>query len=121
GRRSARIRSTRQRPSPCDQAYLTVPRALRPPGLRLDYHGGKAWAATLEPRTMTRGSVAVLLVSLLFLAEPETVAAEWAVKPGAGAGCALESSPESLPDGYQTTTARLRVDGKTVTVSSPST
>jgi len=62
----------------------------------------------------------VWLISILLLAEPATVAAEWTVKRGASAGCALESSPESLPDGYQTTTAYLRVDGKSVTVSSPS-
>ena len=60
------------------------------------------------------------LLSILLLAEPATVAAEWAVKRGGGAGCALESTPQSLPDGYQNTTPYLRVDGKTVTVSSPS-
>src|SRR5262245_41838175 len=69
---------------------------------------------------MRRGRLAVWLISILLLAEPATVAAEWTVKRGAGAGCALESSPESLPDGYQSTTAYLRVDVKTVTVSSPS-
>jgi hypothetical protein len=42
------------------------------------------------------------------------------VKSGDGSGCILESSPESLTDGYQTTTARIRVDGKSVSVSSPS-
>lgn len=67
-----------------------------------------------------RRSPAVLLLAILLLSEPSAVAAEWTVQPGSGAGCALESSPESLPDGYQNTTARLRVDGKTVSVSSPS-
>jgi hypothetical protein len=64
--------------------------------------------------------ISVVLVSILFAAEPASLAAEWAVKPVAGSGCVLESSPESLPDGYQTTTARLRVDARTVSVSSPS-
>jgi hypothetical protein len=64
--------------------------------------------------------IAVVVLSVLLLAGP--AGAEWAVKPGAGGGtgCVLESTPESLTDGYQTTTARIRVDGKTVTVSSPS-
>ena len=61
------------------------------------------------------------LVAILLMADPARVAAEWTVKPDVGAGCFLESSPESLSDGYQTTTARIRVDGKTVSVSSPST
>jgi hypothetical protein len=64
-------------------------------------------------------AMAVVVASVLLLAAGPA-AAEWAVKPAAGGSCVLESSPESLPDGYQTTTARIRVDGKTVTVSSPS-
>ena len=67
-----------------------------------------------------RGAIPAVLVLLLSLTEPTPLAAEWAVRPAAGGGCALESSPESLPDGYQTITARIRVDGKTVSVSSPS-
>jgi hypothetical protein len=68
---------------------------------------------------MRRGTSAAL-VSIMLSAEPTAGAAEWAAKPAAGAGCVLESSPESLPDGYQTTTARIRVDGKTVSILSPS-
>lgn len=60
------------------------------------------------------------LVAILLMLDPVRVAAEWTVKSGDGSGCILESSPESLNDGYQTTTARIRVDGKTVSVSSPS-
>jgi hypothetical protein len=52
--------------------------------------------------------------------QPARAVAEWLVKQGNGSGCVLESSPESLSDGYQTTSARIRVDGKTVSVSSPS-
>jgi hypothetical protein len=61
-----------------------------------------------------------VLVSILLVTQPARVAAEWVVTRGNGAGCVLESSPESLSDGYQTTTARVRVDGKTVSVLSPS-
>ena len=60
------------------------------------------------------------LVAILLMVGPVRVAADWTVKSGDGSGCILESSPESLTDGYQTTTARIRVDGKTVSVSSPS-
>ena len=67
----------------------------------------------------TTATLAVL-VAILLMVVPVRVAADWTVKSGDGSGCILESSPESLPDGYQTTTARIRVDGKTVSVSSPS-
>jgi hypothetical protein len=67
-----------------------------------------------------RGAIPAILMLILSLTEPGALAAEWLVRPAPGGGCALESSPESLPDGYQTTTARVRVDGKTVSVSSPS-
>jgi hypothetical protein len=67
-----------------------------------------------------RGAIPAVLVLILSLTEPMALAAEWAVRPVTGGGCALESSPESVPDGYQTTTARIRVDGTTVAVSSPS-
>ena len=63
-------------------------------------------------------SVAATVVMLL-VAGP--AAAEWAMKPAAsGSGGAVESTPESISDGYQTTRVRIRVDGKAVTVSSPS-
>ena len=67
----------------------------------------------------TTATLAVL-VAILLMVVPVRVAADWTVKSGDGSGCILESSPESLSDGYQTTTARIRVDGKTVSVSSPS-
>jgi hypothetical protein len=67
-----------------------------------------------------RQRISAALVSIALLALPVAVAAEWAVKKAAGAECLLESSPESLPDGYQTTTARIRIDGKGVSVVSPS-
>lgn len=67
----------------------------------------------------TTATLAVL-VAILLMVVPVRVAADWTVKSGDGSGCILESSPESLTDGYQTTTARIRIDGKTVSVSSPS-
>jgi len=65
-----------------------------------------------------RVSILGALAWVVLAADPG--AAEWAAKPGPAGACALEASPVSLSDGYQTTTARLRVDGKTVSVSSPS-
>lgn len=67
----------------------------------------------------TTATLAVL-VAILLTVVPVRVAADWTVKSGDGSGCILESSPESLSDGYQTTTVRIRVDAKTVSVSSPS-
>lgn len=67
----------------------------------------------------TTATLAVL-VAILLMVVPVRVAADWTVKSGDGSGCILESSSESLSDGYQTTTALIRVDGKTVSVSSPS-
>lgn len=69
---------------------------------------------------MLATAIPVLLVSILLLGEPTRASAEWKVTPSVSSGCVLESSPESLTDGYQTTTARIRVDDKTVSVSSPS-
>ena len=69
---------------------------------------------------MRTTAIPAVLVSILLVAEPAPVSAEWTVKPSVGSGCVLESSPESLTDGYQTTIARIRVDGKMVSVSSPS-
>jgi hypothetical protein len=63
-------------------------------------------------------AIATLMVAPL--AAAPTVAAEWAVTAGADSTCILEASPESMSDGYQTTTARVRVDGKRVSVASPS-
>ena len=69
---------------------------------------------------MRNTATLAVLVAILLLLVPVRVAADWTVKQGDGSGCILESSPESLTDGYQTTSARIRVDGKTVSVSSPS-
>jgi len=72
-------------------------------------------------RPIMRGAISVVLVAVLLLvADPAALGAEWVVKPGSGTACVLESSPESLPDGYQTTTARVRVDAKAILVSSAS-
>jgi len=65
-------------------------------------------------------TILAALVVILLMMGSVRAAAEWTAKSGDGSGCMLESSPESLNDGYQTTTARIRVDGKMVSVSSPS-
>jgi len=67
-----------------------------------------------------RSATWAVLVGLLLATAPPALAAEWTLKPEAGVGCVLESPPASLSDGYQTTSVRIRVDGKTVSVSSPS-
>jgi hypothetical protein len=69
-----------------------------------------------------RNAISATLVSIVLMSSPPTVGAEWTVTatPAPGSGCILESSPEALSDGYQTTVARIRIDGKTVTVSSKS-
>jgi len=72
----------------------------------------------VRPRIFLR--VPALLGAIFLMTAPARVAAEWTVKPVDAGGCVLESSPESLSDGYQTTTALIRIDGKTVSVSSPS-
>ena len=59
-----------------------------------------------------------MMAALLLGASPAMVGAEWTLK--SGKNCVLESSPASLSDGYQTTTARVSVDAKSVLVSSPS-
>jgi hypothetical protein len=67
-----------------------------------------------------RTRISAALVSVLLVSSPLVVGAEWMVTPAPGSGCILESSPEAIPDGYQTTSARIRVDGKTVSVISKS-
>ena len=73
-----------------------------------------------EVRSRRLLRIPAVLGAIFLMTAPARVAAEWTVKPVDGGGCVLESSPESLSDGYQTTTASIRVDGKTVSVSSPS-
>ena len=65
-----------------------------------------------------RPPIPAVIAALLVAASPSAVAAEWTLK--SGTRCVLESAPASLSDGYQTTTARVSVDAKTVSVSSPS-
>ena len=60
------------------------------------------------------------MVGMGLLAAGPGAAAEWTAAPVPGAGCVLEATAESVTDGYQNTTARLRVDAKAVTVTSPS-
>jgi hypothetical protein len=67
-----------------------------------------------------RGAISAALVSVLLVADPAVLGAEWVAKPGSGSACVLESSPASLPDGYQTTSARVRVGAKTISISSAS-
>lgn len=66
-----------------------------------------------------RRTIFTAIMSVALAAQP-AAATDWVLKPGAAGGCALESSAESVPDGYQATTARIRIDGKTVSVVSPS-
>jgi hypothetical protein len=65
-------------------------------------------------------AITAILASMVLIWGPVAAAGEWSVKPEPGKGCILESSPASLTDGYQNTTARIRVDGKTIWVFSPS-
>ena len=67
-----------------------------------------------------KNRISAALVSGLLVSSPLVVGAEWMVAPAPGSGCILESSPEALSDGYQTTSASIRVDGKMVSVSSKS-
>jgi hypothetical protein len=71
--------------------------------------------------------VAIVLLALaLSLTETGVArAADWTVKTvaradGPGVGCMLESSRQSLPDGYQKTTAYISVTPRSVTVISVS-
>jgi hypothetical protein len=66
-----------------------------------------------------RRTISGTILSVALLAQAAG-ATDWVVKPGAAGGCALESSAEPVPDGYQATTARIRFDGKTVSIVSPS-
>jgi hypothetical protein len=69
---------------------------------------------------VTRGVV----LALMLLGGP-AAAAEWSVKTvprtdGPGTRCVLESTRQSLPDGYQDTTAYVTVDSRSVAVTSGS-
>jgi len=69
---------------------------------------------------VTRGVV----LALMLLGGP-AAAAEWSVKTvprtdGPGTRCVLESTRQSLPDGYQDTTAYVTIDSRSVAVTSGS-
>jgi len=79
----------------------------------------------LRLRRIARGIV-VGVTPALVLGMTGVSAADWTLKrvprtDGSGTRCVLESSRESLPDGYQTTTAVVTVDQRAVAVTSPST
>lgn len=75
---------------------------------------------TERSRSLRTVAIPAVIVSILLVTQPARVAAEWVATRGNDSGCVLESSPESLSDGYQTTTARIRVDDTKVSISSPS-
>jgi hypothetical protein len=72
----------------------------------------------LDARDLVRAGVLVLVA----LGGP-AAAEEWSVKSvtrtdGSGTRCVLESTRQSLPDGYQTTTAYVTVDARSIAVTS---
>ena len=69
--------------------------------------------------TSTANLISTACTVIALTAAPAAAVTEWTLAPS-GTGCAIESSPESVEDGYQTTTARIRVDRKALLVSSPS-
>jgi hypothetical protein len=65
--------------------------------------------------------VGAAVCALVALAGP-TAAEEWSVKrvartDGSGPRCVIESTRQSLPDGYQTTTASLTIDARSISVT----
>jgi hypothetical protein len=76
-------------------------------------------------RRIGRG-IAVGVVPALVLGMAGVSTADWTLKrvpraDGSGTRCVLESSRESLSDGYQATTALVTIDQRAVAVTSPST
>jgi hypothetical protein len=76
-----------------------------------------------SPRVSGYRLVLPAVLALLALGGP--AAAEWAVKTvprtdGPGNRCVLESTRQELPDGYQTTTAYVTIDARSVAVTSGS-
>jgi hypothetical protein len=71
-----------------------------------------------------RGLAGAALLACMALGGPPA-AADWAVRTvprtdGPGTRCVVESARETLSDGYQTTTAHIVVDGRSVAVTSAS-
>ena len=69
--------------------------------------------------------VRVAVLALVLLHALAATADEWSVKTvprtdGPGTRCVIESSRQSLPDGYQDTTAYVTVDSRSVVVTSGS-
>lgn len=77
-----------------------------------------------SPRVSGYRVVRAAVLALLALAEP-VAAEEWSLKTvprtdGPGTRYVLESTRQSLSDGYQDTTAHVTVDGRSVAVTSGS-
>jgi hypothetical protein len=75
------------------------------------------------PGLFVRSGIRVAVLALLVSGGP--AAAEWSVKSvprmdGPGTRCVVESVRETLPDGYQETTAYVTVDARSVAVTSAS-
>src|SRR5262245_63040958 len=74
-----------------------------------------------RPRISTGRIVRAAVCALVALAGP-VVAEDWSVKTvartdGSGNRCVIESSRQSLPDGYQTTTAHVTIDSRSISVT----
>jgi hypothetical protein len=74
---------------------------------------------------MSRVAIVLLVLALSLTGTGVARAADWTVKTvaradGPGVRCVLESSRQSLPDGYQKTTAYIAVASRSVTVTSVS-
>jgi hypothetical protein len=77
------------------------------------------------PRVIRCRVVWAAILALVALEGPAAAAEEWSVKTvprtdGPGNRCVMESTRQSLPDGYQDTTAYVTVDGRSVAVTSGS-
>lgn len=74
---------------------------------------------------MSHAAPVVLALLLSLIGAGAAHAADWTVKTvarsdGAGVRCVLESSRQTMPDGYQKTTAYISIAPRTVAVSSVS-
>src|SRR5262245_8272123 len=95
-------------------------RRRRPIGA-LDYHGPRCgWIGNARRGDGMRVAGLAWLAGRALVVVPSAGAAEWTVSAGPAATCVVESSAEPISDGYQASTARIRVDGKSVLVSSGS-
>jgi len=78
----------------------------------------------VTPRFGARGFARAAVLALMALGGP-AAAADWSVKTvartdGPGTRCVIESVRQSLSDGYQTSTAYVTVDERSVAVTSAS-